>query len=217
MKNFTNKLMIPALFLMLVGFSTCKNKDVDFDTFKIERERVLPEVESVTITGSYSYIGEVRGMAINIGEKESLTDALTYDMLLEGTDFSVKVEGLKPSTKYYYRYTVDLGGNETLLTETESFTTLDAVVEAPTVEIQKMDTLSNTAIRLFCKITSTGGAAITKCGICWNTYENDVDPTTSDFTSDFEGNPSNGEFDCKLEDLELSTRYHIREIGRAHV
>ncbi len=213
MKNFTNKLMIPALFLMLVGFSTCKNKDVDFDTFKIERERVLPEVESVTITGSYSYIGEVRGMAINIGEKESLTDALTYDMLLEGTDFSVKVEGLKPSTKYYYRYTVDLGGNETLLTETENFTTLDAPTEEPMVKTLEWLEMDSTTYRIKCQVVADGGSEVTERGICWNTYGDPI--PYDDSTKRYEGNVGIfDEYSVRMEHLALGEKYYVRAYAK---
>ena len=213
MKNFTNKLMIPALFLMLVGFSTCKNKDVDFDTFKIERERVLPEVESVTITGSYSYIGEVRGMAINIGEKESLTDALPYDMLLEGTDFSVKVEGLKPSTKYYYRYTVDLGGNETLLTETENFTTLDAPTEEPMVKTLEWLEMDSTTYRIKCQVVADGGSEVTERGICWNTYGDPI--PYDDSTKRYEGNVGIfDEYSVRMEHLALGEKYYVRAYAK---
>ena len=134
MKRIGRRALPILLLLTLIGFNACKNEDVDIDTFKIERERVVPSVDSVSITGSYSFAGTVTGMKVNIGEKESLIDAASYEMQLEGTEFSVNVGGLKPSTEYYYRYYVDFGTNDAFLAETKNFTTLAVATQSPTVK-----------------------------------------------------------------------------------
>ena len=86
-------------FIALLTIPSCRNEDIDTDTFKIERERVVPSVDSVSITGSYSFAGTVKSMKVNIGERENLIDANIHELTLEGTNFSGTIESLKPSTK----------------------------------------------------------------------------------------------------------------------
>ena len=83
-----------AVVMLLLGTISCKNKDIDVETFKIEKEKPFPSANSVTFKGSYSFSGNVEKITVNIGERVDLSDALPYNMDIEGTDFSGTVEGL---------------------------------------------------------------------------------------------------------------------------
>ena len=112
-----------VLSLVLLFVFGCKNKDIDIETLKIDYEKVTPSATSVSIRGSYSFSGNVNGMKIIIGLKESLIDATIHDMQLEGTDFFVTIDDLMPDTTYYYCYSIDVGGSNAHLMETKDFKT----------------------------------------------------------------------------------------------
>ncbi len=214
MKFKANKLLISTLILVLIGLVSCKNKDIDTDSFKIERERVVSSVDSISITGSYSFTGTVKEMTLNIGKKESLIDADIYDVHIEGTDFSVNVGGLTPNTEYYYRYAIDFGAGNTILTETKSFTTLESEAELPTVKT--LDVLAitsdSTTFRIKCQVVSDGGLEVTERGICWNTYG---DPTMDDETLQYNGDLNIFEaYTLRLENLTLATSYYVRAYAK---
>ena len=90
-KKTVNTLLSSFILFALLGFNACKNKDLETDTFKIERERAVATADSVSITGSFSFTGVVEGMNVNIGEKESLIDASSYPMQVTGTEFAVAI------------------------------------------------------------------------------------------------------------------------------
>ena len=72
MKSKTYRLFLSIFLLTLIGLPACKNKDLDVDSFEIERESVVTTADSVSITGSYSFAGTVKRMKVNIGKNESL-------------------------------------------------------------------------------------------------------------------------------------------------
>ena len=204
-----NKLLISTLLLTLIGFVSCKNKDIDTDSFKIDRERVVSSANGVTITGSYSFSGNVDGITVNIGEREDLSDALSYNMDIEGTNFSVTVEGLKPNTLYYYNYTIEFGTNTPFLTDINSFTTLGVAADEPIVKILDVREIDSVTFRVKCKVDSDGGSELTERGICWNTY-NDPIPY-DDSTRIYEGSAGLfDEYSIRLEHLALGKKYYVR-------
>lgn len=197
-------------FIAMLAMSSCRNDDISTDSFKIERERAFATADSVSITGSYSFAGLVKGMKVNIGEQESLIDALSYDLMLEGTDFSVSIGNLKPSTQYYYCYSVDFGTNDNLLTETKSFTTLDAITETPTVRTIEVLAIDSTTFRVKCEVLSDGGEEVTERGICYNTYG---DPTMDDETIQY-SNGGLGQYTLRMENLAMSKKYYVRAYAK---
>ncbi len=208
MKNKSYRLFISVFFLTLIGLPACKNKDLDVDSFEIEREKVVSTADSVRITGSYSFAGTVKRMKVNIGEKESLIEANAYEMQMEGTEFSVSVGGLKPSTEYYYRYSIDFGTNDAHLTETKSFTTLDAVPTVKTLEVLAID---STTFRIKCEVVSDGGQEVTERGICFNNYG---DPTMDDETIQH-ASGGLGIYTIRMENLTSSTVYYVRAYAKS--
>ena len=210
MKHKSNILISSLLFLAMLGFNACKNKDLETDSFKIERERAVATADSVRITGSYSFTGTVEGMMVNIGEKESLIDASSYPVQLAGTDFSVSIGHLKPSTEYYYCFSVDFGTNDNLLTDTKSFTTLEATMEVPTVTTLEVLAIDSSTFRVTCKVNSDGGAAITERGVCWNTYGNpNIDDESLAYAS-----PGLGEYSCRITGLAPAKKHYVRAYAK---
>ena len=189
---------------------SCRNEDIDTDTFKIERERVVPSVDSVSITGSYSFAGTVKSMKVNIGERENLIDANIHELTLEGTNFSGTIESLKPSTKYYYCYAVDFGTSDALLTETKSFTTLDAVAEIPTVTTVEVLAIDSTTFRITCEVVDDGGLEVSERGICWNSYGNPY--IDDEYLA--HGSTGIGEYSCRLSELAPNTQYYVRAYAK---
>ena len=210
MKSKTYRLFLSIFLLTQIGLPACKNKDLDVDSFEIERESVVTTADSVSITGSYSFAGTVKRMKVNIGKNESLIDANAYEMQMEGTDFSVSVGGLKPSTEYYYRYSIDFGTNDAHLTETKSFTTLDAVVETPTVKTLEVLAIDSTTFRIKCEVVSDGGQEVTERGICFNTYG---DPTMDDEIMQH-ANGGLGIYTIRMENLALGRKYYVRAYAK---
>ena len=115
-------LAIAALLL-----NSCKNKDIEVATFKIESERVSPSADTVGIVGTYDFPVEARRMDVNIGLEEDLSDATSHRVAVTGKDYSVTMRGLLPATTYYYCYSADFGLKSELMTETRSFTTSEHV------------------------------------------------------------------------------------------
>jgi uncharacterized repeat protein (TIGR02543 family) len=206
------KLNLLLAILTMVTLSTCQNKDINADAFKIERERVVPSVSSVSVTGSYSFAGTVKGMKMNVGEKESLIDAVSHEMQLQGTDFSVVVENLTPNTEYYYCYSVDFGAGESLLTETSSFKTREAEAEAPTVKIYQYPLFNedSTFVRVKCEVVADGGSTVTERGIFWN---NLGDPVEGDSVLQH-ANGGLGIYTINMEHLSLGKAYYVRAYAK---
>ena len=117
------KLISVFLYIAFSVFCSCQNEDIDIDTFLISQESVEPTSSSVSISGSYDFEGEVRGVRLAIGLEENLSDASMHSVTLSNHDFSVRVRDLLPDMTYYYRYSVDVGASNDLLTETRKFMT----------------------------------------------------------------------------------------------
>lgn len=209
MKKNTCYILTLAITLLSI-FNGCKNKDIDCDTFKIETEKVTPAIISVSISGSYSFSGIVKGMKVSIGENENLNDASSYDLKTEGTDFSVTVGNLKPSTTHYYRYSIDFGSNDAYLTDIKTFTTQNALPEKPTVKALDVLAIDDSTYRVKCEVVSDGGREVKVRGICWNNYG---DPSLDDDTI-AHSTGGVGEYTIRMENLDLGKKYYIRAYAR---
>jgi formylglycine-generating enzyme required for sulfatase activity len=193
--------------------NACKNKDINPESFEISYEKVDVEANKVTIKGTYSFLGEVVSMTINIGLEENLGDAENHEVLMEGTSFSVTVEGLIPDTTYYYRYVVDFGTHDVLLMETQSFTTLAAEAEEPMVKALEWLKIDSTTFRIKCKVESDGGSEIIERGICWNTIGDPI--LYDDSTRWYEGDAGIfEEYSIRMEHLTLGKKYYVRAYAK---
>lgn len=197
-----------ALLTLAILCGACKNKAVDYTSFEIAEEQVQPESNSVAITGTYSYTGEVNCMKIIIGLDDKLSDAIPYPMNLEGCDFSISIDSLRPNTKYYYCYSIDFGLKNDVLLEVRSFTTLHGAPEVETVEVTRLD---STSYYVKGRVVSDNGSPITERGICWNTSGN-PNPLTDEII--IYGENGVGEYKCLLSQLALNTKYYVRAYAK---
>ena len=211
MKFKANIFLISALFLTLIGFVSCKNKDIDIDSFKFEYQEAKPSADSVSFLGSYSFSGNVDSIMVNIGEREDLADAKSYRVQIEETDFSGTVEGLKPSTTYYYNYTIYFGACNTCIYPTDEVYHF-ITARVPKVGILQVLPINNdsTSIRVDCVVLDANGSMVTERGICWNNYGN---PNMGDsILQDTIGGW--GTYSIKMEHLVPGKTYHIRAYAK---
>lgn len=185
----------------------CKNKAVDYYLFEIKDEHIQAESTNAVISGAYSFRGEVNGMKFNLGTNENLSDALTYDMLLEGDEFSITLDSLIPNTTYYYCYNVDFGMQKDYLTEVNSFKTLRG---APTVKTVEAIAINLDSYQVKCEVVSDGGDAVSERGIYWNTNGN---PGVNDHKVKHAENGM-GEYTCIMENLVPHTKYFVRAYAK---
>lgn len=204
--NNNRNLFIAFLFFTILCVG-CKNKAVDFYMFEITDEQIQPESNKVVVSGTYSFEGEVNSMKFNIGLDEKLTDAVSYPLYLEGYDFSVSIDSLRPNTLYYYCYGIDFGIKNEYHTEIDSFRTLQGMPMVETIETIAQDEFS---CKVKCKVTSDGGAEITERGICWNTTG---EPGINDHKVKYAENGV-GEYVCVLDNLEPNTQYFVRAYAK---
>lgn len=201
MNTKINTFIALLFFSLLCG--ACKNKAIDYSSFEIVEEQIQPETNSVAVSGSYSFLGEVHGMKFNMGLDEKLLDAVTYPMSLEGCDFHVSIDSLKSNTTYYYCYSIDFGNQDDYFTEVNSFTTLQGV---PTVNTVEVLSVTDTTCLVKGKVVFDNGSPITERGVYWNTTGH-PDPT-SDMAVKHSENAV-GEFTCHIERLSQNTKYFV--------
>ena len=193
-----------SLVLMTLTFSCKKDAEVNKDTFKIENEAVEAGTQSVRIAGTYNYAGTIDAITVELGRQSDLMDADAYRTLMEGTDYSVEVSGLRTSTTYYYRYLVDYGGKTPYATETKSFATLD--YNLPEVETKEVESVGVDRAAVSGEVKGDGGGdAVTLRGVCWSTRHN---PSVGDeYSTAGEGG---GAFTCELTNLQPEKTYYAR-------
>ena len=191
------------LLLPIALLTRCKNKDIGVDTFTIESETIHPEAYSVSVLGTFSFLGEVNGMYMQIGLSEDLNDATKYEMQLEDNIFSITINELQPATTYYYCYDIDFGTSNEHITPTSSFSTHSSVPLVKTIETLMVD---STTYLIKSEAVSNGGMSLLNLGICWNTND-DPQPTDSCVYSQ---QNSLGEYNCYMTHLLPSTTYFVR-------
>lgn len=205
MKNAINTLLLFMSFLAL--FTKCKNPKIDYNTFSITEENILPEKNKVLVSGKYDFLGEVLNMKLNIGLDEQLADTESHLMNLENQSFFVTVEGLEPNISYYYRYVIEFNNQHKLLTDVGTFTTLSDKPEVRTLEVTAVDT---TTIYVKCIVDDDFGMTITERGICWNHTGN---PTIDDNLVTDQYNEL-GEYTCRITSVDLNTPYFVRAYAK---
>lgn len=205
MKHIIHTLVFSLAFLTL--FSTCKNPEIDYNTFTITAIDVKPASHSVTISGSYDFSGEVVGMTLNIGLDEQLADAESHPMNVEGQSFSATVNNLAAGTQYYYCFVVEFGDKHQLVTEMADFTTLKTPPVVRTLEVVSTD---NSTLQVKAIVDDDGGSAITERGVCWNLSGNPyyADTHVTHHENDI------GEYSCQINGLEHNTTYYVRAYAK---
>ena len=77
------KVLYFAILIMCVFFSECK-KEHRPDVFRITEVDVTASYTYAEIKGTYSFSYEPKDMKVIYGEKNDLTDALSFDVNVEG-------------------------------------------------------------------------------------------------------------------------------------
>lgn len=207
MKRMRMLLTMLCALLLLGG---CKKEpEISFDQFEITDELVLSP-SGATIRGTYSFPVVIKGMKARVTEGDSQVGE--YAAVLDGNRFTVEIGGLRPDTKYHYRYCVDYGAAEEGVIEARSFTTLSVttVDDMPVVRTLEVLAIDSTTCRVKCEVTSGGSTPLVERGICWNTTGN---PTMDDavIQSDTAGL---GEYMAYMERLASGKRYYVRAYAR---
>ncbi len=142
-----------------------------------------------------------RGVCWSTLQNPTIDDNHTTDGSGIGS-FNSNITGLDPSTTYYVRaYATNSVGTAYGMTVT--FTTLTLTI--PTVTTNYVYDVTQTSAICVGRVTNSGNAQITACGVCWNTTGN---PTIEDdHTTD--GNETEN-FDSHITGLVPSTTYYVR-------
>ncbi len=164
-----------------------KLKAIGAGVVTVEGELVDNGQDKAT-TVSLSY-----GTTIKLGAKQSVS-------LGEDSSFTVTIEGLSPSQKYYIQ-AVATNKAGTFNTQMYDVTTQSA----PVIEsVVKMGVITRQSAKIGVTIESKGGSSITEKGICYGTTEN---PTVSDAV--LTASATLETTILSLKDLEANTEYYI--------
>jgi uncharacterized protein (TIGR02145 family) len=118
--------------------------------------------------------------------------------------FQAQFTNLVPSRKYYFRAYVSVNS---VITYGEIRELTTKASQAPTVTTGSFSELSVTSVKLSGNVTSDGGDAVTKRGICWNTTSNPTLASCIDSTINGSGT---GTFTGLIHGLTPATRYYAR-------
>jgi uncharacterized protein (TIGR02145 family) len=203
MKNFIKPI---GLFLIIITviLHSCKK---DKTTPPILSTTEPTEITQTTVTsgGNINSDGGEEiisaGICWSTSTNPSVKDKHTNDAKELG-NFTSKLTGLTPDTKYYIRaYAVnktDIGyGNEI------SFTT--SPIALATLSTANIDSITSATAVCGGNITFDGGGAIIERGICWAIHQN---PTT-DNDRTLEGTGT-GSFTSDIKCLSFATTYYVR-------
>lgn len=201
MKKNLNILICMAIALMLL--TTCrKTEKPNVQTVGLSYCHVAPYRYSADLTAVYEYLSELRGAEIKVSTNENLKDASTFAGTVTGDTIKATMTDLTPLTHYYYQIIFD-NGLSALLSEIDTFTTLD--ISMPVVVTHEVTDITKTTAIGHGEVISDGDSPITERGVCWSLSQN---PTISD------SHETNGEglgtFAVSITDLTGNTTYYVR-------
>lgn len=163
---------------------------------------VEPHRSTADLTAVYDYLSELHGVEVKVSTNEKMKDDATFTGSVEGDTIKATMTGLTPLTHYYYQIVFD-NGLSTLLSEIDTFTTLD--ISIPTVMTHEVTDITKVTATGHGEVIADGGAAVTEHGICWSlTHE----PTLSD-SHTTNGNGI-GSFSVEMTNLTGNTTYYVR-------
>lgn len=186
-------------------FAGCKkDSDVNINTFKITKEKIVADALSVRMEGAYEYAGRINSIEVKIGQNADLSDAENYRTILSDNQFNVTITGLQPVVDYYYCYEIDYGASTTFLTNIKTFSTED--FQLPVVKTGEVDDVQANIANGHGEVTTDGGGdQISVRGLCWSLSHN---PTISDYY--IYAGTGLGAFDCVISELQPDQTYYVR-------
>jgi hypothetical protein len=199
------KLPYIILIFALAILTTCKKKP-ELKVYKLELGEAVVEVtsSSATLSVDYSYPTEIESVKLLVSTESGLGDATETVVVVAENKLTATVDGLQPSTKYYYCFRYSTGVNLDN-TETSSFTTLENSGGELSVTTLTVVSITTTTAVSGGNVTGDGGHEVTMRGVCWNTGG---EPSLADdHTVDGSGL---GVYLSSLAGLESSTEYHVR-------
>lgn len=184
-----------------VSFITKEVKVPYLTTKEISAITVTSATSGGTITDDNGSEVIARGICWNTSTNPLVTNKTTSDGSGKGT-FESGMTDLEGGTTYYVRaYATNSAG--TSYGNEISFTTNPPL--SPAISTLNFSSLTTNSFRSGGTITSTGGAAITACGLCWDISPN---PTTSHNKTTESYVPGN--FTSDISGLIPNTTYHVR-------
>ena len=204
MKRYLSVLL---LLLVSVGMAVSCRKHPNIDGFEIEIEKLQVGATSVSIAGSYVYLGTatINSITASVSQRSDFEDAIERDVDLDGHDFEVTVTGLERNTLYYYRFIVDYGGESDHFTESDTFTTNDSSL--PSVLTSQVSYIGPHSVLCGGVVTDDGGYPVTARGVC---YATEPDITEEDYYSYTVDSCGTGAFVSELTGLNVGTTYYYR-------
>lgn len=205
---------IYLLLLVLVAmFAACKkDRDVEFSTFIIEKEKIIPSYTTIELSCEVRCAATINELYL---QYDTVADFSTYQEVAltenEKTEvYSVKIEDLLDNTKYYVRYLAVNSYSSVLSEDISEFKTLQAV--APIVEIVDVTNVLDTIATVGFVLKFDGGAEVSKMGVCWS---KDSIPTIDDgyveYSRDSINRVSDGDtLFLNISGLEGNTTYYAR-------
>lgn len=199
MKKLINVGML--LVLCMVLLTMCKNPEIDYDAFFVTQETIKPETHKVAFFGECDSHG-VQGMKLSIGLDEHLVNAESYPMDVDNNSFSIIVDNLNPNTLYYYRYVIEFGDNNNLMTDVGVFTTLS---DLPVVKTLPIEATAFTQTSAVCwgRIIDEGLSPIVQRGIRLG-----VTPTPDTDGAVFSTDADENDFCVIIDNLSPGTTYY---------
>ena len=124
--------------------------------------------------------------------------------------FSVTMEGLAPSTTYYFRaYATNENG-----TSYGDIWSIQTRSGTATLTIGSISSITAVSAKSTATVTTTYGATVQRCGLCWSTSSN---PTIEDSVSYASGTMLNTTYTCDISGLRPSTKYYVRAFATTEV
>lgn len=196
-----------SLLITLFVLSACHNHDIAVDEFKITRDIVTTTSSSIHFEGTFSFTGNVDDIKLLLGQDELLKDPTVHNMTMKGFDFEGTVQGLQPSSNYYYRYSFDWGSSSNFVTEIKMAVTEDETPVPPLVSIDSVTNCAQTSALCHGTVIKRDSHPITERGFCYST--NNL-PTVDDNTVRDESGQNAETFSLLLNNLNKNTTYYVR-------
>ena len=201
MNAMKTKLILTAALLIAV-FSGCKKEKYLAASFGVSNTTETVYTTAAGLEATFSYPGTKYVIRVDVSERQDMSEAVHYDVKVNGDRLTAYVTGLKANTTYYYRYSNDTGFG-ILSSEQKSFKTNDYSV--PAVTTAEVSEITGSSAKCGGNVISDGGFAVTARGVCWSTSPN---PTVSDsHTTDGSGM---GSFTSSITGLTANTTYYVR-------
>lgn len=206
MKNILKYSLIAVLFIAaIITACTKEEDDVRLDP-KLATTQVLDVTsDSATIVGFVIAQGDgftERGVCYDVAAAPTTDKSkMAFDAEIKTATFNVRLGGLNYATKYYAR-AYAINDNGTIYGDEVSFTTKPVV---PMLTTTAITMITGNSAQGGGNVTGTGGADVTKKGVCYSTQAN---PTVSNNTT--EDGDGAGEFISNLTELKGNTTYYVR-------